>query len=151
MNHDQVSSGLFFLFGCAICLYSLSYKLGTLAAPESGLMPFLSGAAISLLAAIGFALGTARRLHGERWSPVLRGMAWPRGLLALGAMLAFLLLQNPLGFVPTTVLFLGFLLRVIFPQRWLVVITVSILTAIFAFLVFDVWLQAQLPRGIFGI
>jgi len=151
VNQDQLSSGLFVLLGCAICLYSLPYRLGTLAAPESGLMPFLSGAAIALLAALGFILGTLRRLQGEGWQPLFQGVAWRRGLLTLGALLGYLLLQTHLGFTLTTVLFIGFLLRAIFPQRWSVVIVTSVLTATISYLVFEVWLQAQLPKGPFGI
>ncbi len=151
MNHDQLSSGLFFLLGCAICLHSLQYRLGTLAAPESGLMPFLSGAAIAALAALGLGLGTLRRRRGEGWQPLFQGVAWGRGLLTLGALLGYLLLQKRLGFALTTVLFIGFLLRVVFPQRWVVVLLGAVLTATISYLVFEVWLQAQLPQGPFGI
>lgn len=151
MNRDQLSSGLFFALGCGICVYSIPYRLGTLPAPESGLMPFISGAAIAFLAALGFILGTLRRLRGEGWKPLFQGVAWRRGLLTLAALLAYLLLQTHLGFALTTVLFLGFLLRAIFPQRWSVVIATAVLTATVAYLVFDVWLQAQLPKGPFGI
>jgi putative tricarboxylic transport membrane protein len=146
-----VSSGLFFVAGCLICAFSLPYKLGTLAAPESGLMPFLSGVAICLLAAIGFGSATLRRLRGERWETLLRGRGWQRGLLTVAALLAFLLLLKPLGFLLTTCLFIAFLLRAIVPQRWPVVVAVSVLTAAFAYLVFEVWLKAQLPTGPLGI
>lgn len=150
MNHDQVSSGLFFLAGLGICLYSMHYKLGTLAAPASGLMPFLSGAVICLLAGIGFVQGTLRRLGGEGWRPILRGVAWGRGLLTLVALLGFLLLLKPLGFLLTTLLFVGVLLRTILPQRWPVVVAVSVLTAALSYLLFEVWLRAQLPAGPLG-
>jgi hypothetical protein len=151
VNHDQLSSGLFFLLGCAISLYSLQYRLGTLAAPESGLMPFLSGSAIALLGAIGVVLGTLGRRRGEGWQPLFLGVAWSRALLTLAALLGYLLLQKQLGFTVTTVLFIGFLLRAIFPQRWAVVIVTAVLTAALSYLVFEVWLQAQLPTGLFGI
>jgi hypothetical protein len=72
-------------------------------------------------------------------------------VLTLGALLALLLLMKPLGFTLATVLFVGFLLRAIVPQRWPVVILVTLLTAAISFLVFEVWLQAQLPRGPWGI
>jgi putative tricarboxylic transport membrane protein len=151
LNRDQASSGLFFVAGCLICYHSLPYKLGTLAAPESGLMPFLSGAAICLLAAIGFGTATLRRLRGERWEALLRGRGWQRGLLTVVALLAFVLLLRPLGFLLTTALFIAFLLRAIVPQRWPLVVAVSVLTAAFAYLVFEVWLKAQLPTGPLGI
>ena len=47
MNNDQASSGAFFFIGLAIALGAVRYKLGTFSAPDSGLMPFLVGAAIS--------------------------------------------------------------------------------------------------------
>ncbi len=151
MNHDQASSGLFFVLGCAISLYSIQYRLGTLAAPESGLMPFLSGAAIAILGALGVVLGTLRRRRGEGWRPLFQGVACRRGLLTMLALLGYLLLQKPLGFTVTTVLFIAFLLRAIFPQRWAVVIVTAVLTAALSYLIFEVWLQAQLPTGPLGI
>jgi hypothetical protein len=151
VNHDQVSGSLFFVLGCGICAYSLRYDLGTLAAPESGLMPFLSGAAMAFLAGLGFVLGTRRRLRGEAWRPLFRAVAWWRSLLTLGALVGYLFLQTRLGFTLTTVLFIGFLLRAIFPQRWTIVVATAVLTAAIAYLVFEAWLQAQLPMGPFGI
>jgi putative tricarboxylic transport membrane protein len=151
LNRDQLSSGLFFLFGLLVCFFSIPYKLGALSAPGSGLMPFLSGAAMCCLAAIGFSHATLRRLRGEGWGPLMKGRVWQRGLLTLGGQLAFLFLLQPLGFFLTTVLFMGFLLRVVVPQSWPRVITVAVLTATIAYLVFEVWLKVQLPAGPLGI
>lgn len=151
MNRDQMSSGLFFLLGLLICLYSLTYDLGSPVAPGSGLMPFLCGAAMCFLAVAGFAFTTLRKQRGESGSPLFKGQAWQRSALTLGALLAFQFLMKPLGFALATVLFVAFLLRAIVPQRWPVVILVALLTAALSFLVFEVWLQAQLPRGPWGI
>ena len=151
MNRNQAISGLFFILGLLICLASLPYKLGSLAAPESGLMPFLSGAAMCLLAVIGFVRASLRSQRRERRSPLFKGHAWQRSLLTLVALLAFQSLLNPLGFALTTVLFIGFLLRAIVPQRWSVVVAVSLLTTLLSYMIFEVWLKAQLPKGPWGI
>ena len=151
MNHDQLSSLLFFLAGLAVCLFSLPYRLGTLAAPQSGLMPFLSGAAMCGLALVGFVSGTLQRRRGVGWRPVLRGAAWRRSLLTLLALLGWVVLLKPLGFLLTTVLFVGFLLAAILPQRWSVVVSVALLTALLSYLIFQTWLQAQLPVGPLGM
>jgi len=151
LNRDRVSSGLFFLLGLLICLYSLTYDLGSPVAPGSGLMPFLCGAAMCLLAVAGFTYTTLRKQRREPGSPLFKGRAWQKSALTLGALLALQFLMKPLGFTLATFLFVSFLLRVIVPQRWPVVIGVALLTAALSFLLFEVWLQAQLPRGPWGI
>jgi putative tricarboxylic transport membrane protein len=151
LNRDRVSSGLFFLLGLLICLYSLTYDLGSPVAPGSGLMPFLCGAAMCFLAVTGFTYTTLRKQRGETGSPLFQGQAWQKSVLTLGALLALQFLMKPLGFILATFLFISFLLRAIVPQRWPVVIGVALLTAALSFLLFEIWLQAQLPRGPWGI
>jgi hypothetical protein len=114
-------------------------------------MPFLAGVAICFFSAIGFIHSTLRRRKGERWAPVLQGFSWKNAMIILISLLAYALLLFPLGFVFTTTLFIAFLLRAIVPQRWSVVIACSVLTAAASYLIFEVWLKAQLPKGPLGI
>ena len=150
VSRDQVSSALFFLLGLLISFYSLNYKIGSLSTPASGLMPFLTGLLMCFLSLVGFAQASLRGPEAGQRHPTFKEPAWRKSLLTLVALVGFLLLMTPIGFVPATVLFIGFLLRAISPQRWLVVAAVSLLTALFAYLVFDVWLQAQLPKGLWN-
>lgn len=151
MNNDQLSGAVWFGLGLAVCLGSLQYKLGTPAAPGTGFMPFLTGLAICFFSGIGLVHATLRKKQGEGWAPVLRGVIWKNAMIILVSLLAYALLLFPLGFVITTTLFIAFLLRAIVPQRWSVVIACSILTAAASYLIFEVWLKAQLPRGPLGI
>jgi len=151
LNNDQLSGAVWFGLGLAVCLGSLQYKLGTPAAPGTGFMPFLTGLAICFFSGIGLVHATLRKKQGEGWAPVLRGVIWKNAMIILVSLLAYALLLFPLGFVITTTLFIAFLLRAIVPQRWSVVIACSILTAAASYLIFEVWLKAQLPRGPLGI
>lgn len=151
MNNDQLSGAVWFGLGLAVCLGSLQYKLGTPAAPGTGFMPFLTGLVICFFSGIGLIHATLRKRRGEGWSPVLRGVVWKNAMIILVSLLAYALLLFPLGFVVTTTLFIAFLLRAIVPQRWSVVIACSILTAAASYLIFEVWLKAQLPKGPLGI
>ncbi len=151
MNNDQLSSTVWFILGLAVCLGSLQYKLGTPASPGTGFMPFLAGLAICFFSGIGLIHSTLRRRQGEGWVPLLRGVLWKNALIILISLLAYALLLVPLGFSLTTALFIAFLLRAIAPQRWSVVVACSILTAAASFLLFEVWLKAQLPKGPLGI
>ena len=151
MNNDQVSSGVLFVFGLAVCLRSIHYELGTLSAPESGLMPFLTGAAISSFSGAGFVHATIKSRRGEGWASLLKGLHLKRPLIILASLASYIVLLKPLGFFLCTAAFMGFLLRAIVAQRWPVVIGVALLTAIASYLIFEIWLKAQLPIGPWGI
>jgi putative tricarboxylic transport membrane protein len=151
LNNDQLSSAVWFILGLAVCLGSLQYKLGTPAAPGTGFMPFLTGVAICFFSGIGLIHATLRKRRGEGWAPVLGGVVWKNALVILLSLAAYALLLKPLGFVISTAVFIAFLLRAIVPQRWSVVIACSILTAAASYLIFEVWLKAQLPKGPLGI
>jgi len=151
LNNDQVSSAAFFFIGLAIALGAIRYKLGTFSTPDSGLMPFLVGLAISFLAAIGFILSTLERRRGTGWVPLLKRVRWQRVLIVLAALAGYILLVKNLGFLICTVFFIGFLLKAVVPQRWSTVFAVALITAQASYGIFEVWLKAQLPRGILGI
>jgi hypothetical protein len=149
-NNDQVSAAIWIAVGIAVALGSLRYGLGPLESPGTGFLPFLAGCAIALPASIGLILSTLKRREGTGWTPVLRGVLWQKPLLVMAALCAYPLLMKPLGFFLCTVLFIGFLLRAVEPQRWSVVIVGSIGAAFGAYAIFTLWLKAQLPQGPWG-
>jgi len=151
MNKDQASSGFFFFIGLAIALSAVRYKLGSFSTPDSGLMPFLVGLAISFLAAIGFIHATLERRKGTGWVRLFKGFSWERVLIVLAALAGYTLLVKTLGFLICTALFIGFLLKAVVPQRWSTVLAVAVITALVSYGIFQVWLKAQLPSGILGI
>ncbi len=149
-NNDQLSAALWLGLGAAIVVASLRYRLGTLASPGTGFMPFLAGLAIAFFSFIGLVHGTLRRKQGVGWKPTLRGLMWEKSLIVLAALFAYTLLLTSLGFFLCTALFIGFLMGTVKPQRWWVVIAGSLLTALGAYGIFEVWLKAQLPKGPWG-
>jgi hypothetical protein len=151
VSPDQVSGTLFFLMGLLISFHALRYKIGSLANPGSGLMPFLTGLLMCGLALVGFVQATFRGPKSLPQPARFQDQPWRKSLLTLAALVGFLLLMTPIGFIPATVVFIGFLLRAIIPQRWPVVAAVSLLTALFVYLVFEVWLQAQLPKAMWDL
>lgn len=150
MNNDQVSSGIWFFIGVTICLVSLQYKLGTLSSPSSGFLPFLSGLAIGFFSLVGFIHATIRKNRGEVWDSLLKPVHWEKALIILISLFAYGLLLGPIGFFLCTLLFIGFLLRVIDPQRWLLVIGGSLLITVATYIVFEVFLKARMPKGFLG-
>jgi len=150
LNNDQVSAAVWLAVGAIIAVASLRYGLGSFDSPGTGFVPFWAGLAVSLFSCIGLVHATLKQKRGAGWRPVMRGFMWRKSLIVLAALLAYSLLLTSLGFVLCTALFMGFLLRVVKPQGWLVVIAGSVLTALGSYGIFEVWLKAQLPKGPWG-
>jgi len=150
INNDQASAAVWFIVGLMITIASIPYGLGTLDSPGTGFLPFLSGMAITIFSFIGLMLATLKRRMGVGWKPMMQGLIWKKSFIVLVALLAYVLLLKPLGFLLCTALFIGFLLRAVQPQRWPVVMAGAIGTAAGAYGIFEVWLKAQLPKGPWG-
>ena len=150
LNNDQASAGVWLVLGTIIAISSVGYDLGTLDSPGTGFLPFLAGLAISSFSILGLVDGTLKQRSGIVWKPTTRGLMWKKSLIVMLALLAYALLLTPLGFLLCTALFVGFLLVVVQPQRWYLVISVAVGTAIGAYGIFEVWLKAQLPKGPLG-
>ncbi len=151
LNNDQITAAVWLAIGAIITIASYRYGLGMLNSPGTGFMPFLSGIAISLFSCIGLVNATLKQRKGIRWNSIIKGFMWKKTLIVLVALFTYTLLLNTLGFFLCTALFIGFLLRAVQPQRWIVVFMGSILTALGAYVIFEVWLQAQLPKGPWGV
>ena len=148
-NNDQRSSLVWLAIGLAIIFYSTKYGLGILSSPGPGFVPFLAGLVLACLALVVFL-----QQLGEKKSESLQGLFrqrdWPAMLKVMGALVLYAVLLKPLGFILVTFFLTAFLFRVLEPMGWKKVLAGAFLTALGAYVVFDLWLEAQLPAGIFG-
>ena len=71
-------------------------------------------------------------------------------LLVMGVLVLYTIFLKTLGFILTTFLLIAFLYRVMEPLSWRKVLSGAVLTALGSYAIFQLWLQAQLPEGIFG-
>ncbi len=74
----------------------------------------------------------------------------PNLILALVSIMGYGLLLKPLGFVPTTFIFLIFSLRLIGREKWGTTFVFSLLVAVLSHILFAS-LQVELPKGVMGI
>jgi putative tricarboxylic transport membrane protein len=148
-NNDQRSSLFWLAIGLAIAVYSGKYGLGSLSSPGPGFLPLLSGLAIAGLALVVFFQQFSKR-DREKIKDLWQTGNWPTMLMVLGALVLYTLLLNFLGFLLDTFLLIAFLLRVIEPLSWKKVFAGAILAAGGAYVIFQLWLKAQLPTGFLG-
>jgi len=152
MSREEGSSLVWLGIAILICIGSLRLSLGSFRNPGPGFFPFIAGLIVAVMAlAIHLqsrgktsAKGTPEPLWADK-KRIQKMVFTTLALLAYGVGMDYL------GFLVSTFLFLAFLLRMIEPQRWSLVLLESALASGISYLIFDIWLQAQLPKGIFQI
>jgi putative tricarboxylic transport membrane protein len=142
MSRDLIS-GLFWL---AIAIFFsiegfMHLKLGTLHQPGPGFFPFWGGVVLGLLSLV-LLLNSLK--NKDRLS--LSGLKSSKLLLATGAILAYLLLLETLGFVTITFLFLFLLFRMEY-KGWVFSAVFALVGAGSSYALFQLWLKTQLPAG----
>jgi hypothetical protein len=148
-NNDQRSSLFWFVIGLAIAFYSGKYGLGTLSSPGPGFVPFLSGLAIAGLALVVFFQQLSKGGR-EKIKDLWVQRNWPTMMMVMGALILYTLFFRFLGFLLDTFLLIAFLLRVMEPLSWKKVLTGAIGAALGSYVIFQLWLEAQLPTGFLG-
>ncbi len=147
-NPDQWSSLFWFLAGLGITLGSLKYGFGTLQAPGAGFITFFAGAVLSLLSVALF-LSSLKSERVRKGVGVLwEGLEVGKVIYVLFLLVAYTLILKHLGFLISTFGLLCLLFRVKATYHLMKVILMSLLITSGAYLLFQVWLKVQLPRGI---
>ncbi len=69
-------------------------------------------------------------------------------ILVLLSLFLYAFFMETLGFILITLLLFIFLLGVIERKKWVLTIFVSVVVTGISYLIFEVWLKSQLPRGL---
>lgn len=146
---DRISGTFLFLFSLFIAVESCRMGLGTLRVPGPGFITFWAAVAVGIMsvAVVIRAWPAGGKGRGETLG------FEKRSLQKIGLVILFLFLyaftMESLGFIPVTLLLFALILGRIERKPWLLVAVVSIVVTAIAYLVFNIWLQSQLPEGIF--
>ena len=146
MNRRDLISGIFWMgFGAVFTIGGLQQGLVRQGIPGPGSLPFVVGLILMGLALIIFVQALSSPSPSKtKFFP--REDSPRKLLLALGGLFIYGFFLKPAGFVPTTFVFLVFVLRWIGREKWVSVLSFSLLTAVLSYLLFTA-LQVELPRG----
>ena len=149
MKKPNFWSSLFWLaFSSFICFGSMRLKIGTFHNPGTGFFPFLAGVVFAVLS---LTLLIQSLVAGENVEGILGKVRWKNIILVLICLVVYAVVLEKLGFMISTIFFIGVVLRVIEKKRWSLVVAVSVSATLVFWVIFQYWLQSQLPKGIFGI
>jgi putative tricarboxylic transport membrane protein len=114
--------------------------------PGTRFLPVLVGVIVAVLgAALAFWPGAPDEPAGLPGTGGSGRVAW-----TLGALVVYVLVLGPVGFVLATVPFLALLLLAYGERRWPVVLGVALGATGATYAVFAVWLGIPLPPGVLG-
>ncbi len=146
MNRRDLISGIFWMgFGALFAIGGLRQGLVRQGIPGPGSLPLVVGliliglALIILVQALSSPSPFKTNFFPREDSPL-------KLLLALVGLFIYGFFLKPTGFVPTTFVFLVFVLRWIGREKWIWALSFSLLTTVLSYLVFTA-LQVELPRG----
>jgi putative tricarboxylic transport membrane protein len=133
-----------------IVLGSIDLGIGSLRNPDAGLFSLITGVVLGGLSLLLVAESSVRGEksptdHAAVWSKETR---WGNLLWIVLALAAYTVVLTPLGFMISTFLLMVFLYRAIEPQGWPVSCFFAAVSAFCGWMVFEVWLQCQLPEGL---
>ena len=150
IKSDRFSAFFFILLSLFVCQQSVALGLGTLGRPGPGLLTFGAGAGIGLLA-LGLLMQSIFSKEGQREiADNERTLQKGRLLLVCLSLFGYTIVVNWLGFFLSTFGFVLFLLRIIESGRWWRMLMKAALITFGNYLIFEVWLGLNLPKGFFA-
>lgn len=149
MKNRYLIINLFFItLGVIFSIGAMGYGLGV---SISGFFPFILGIIFISLSSFALILNIKKRKDEmiERFFPEKDSLR--KLLLSLFALFFYAIALDYLGFLLTTFLFLIIELKFIESQKWKTIITAALLTTASSYILFDLLLKGQLPKGVLGI
>ena len=138
---------LLMILAIVIIIVSLGYGFGTLRKPGPGLYPFFIGLLILFFSIVLLILG----LKSKSSEPLFTKSGLKTFLLMVITFCLWIITMPILGYVIVTFGATYGFCKIMKLEGWLKPLALSIATALFIYLFFDVWLYIDLPRGIFGL
>ena len=149
-NTDRSSSLFWLVVGIGIAISSLKYGFGTLHEPGPGFITFFAGAILTLLSLSLFFSSLRDQKDRSGFQNLWAGLEPGKVLYVTVLLVAYTFLLKPIGFLISTFILLFLLFRVKGIYRLKTIFLISFLVTVGSYIIFEIWLKAQLPKGILG-
>lgn len=143
---DRISGFFWLFFSIFIAIEAKKLGLGTLHAPGPGFLYFWASIALGLMSIIILMRAWIGKINPEE--SIFGKQNLSKILLVLISVFLYAFFMEKLGFIPITLLLFIYLLGFIEKKKWYYTLFVSVIVTAAAYLVFEIWLKSQLPKGI---
>jgi len=146
------TEGVFWaIFGLFISFLAWRTHLGSFREPGPGFVPFFSGI---LMGGIGFIMLLSKVRATPSQSDTSEVSFFPRNwrhlIFTMALLFGYTLFLDSIGYIITTLLMMWAFFYIFGGRRWVSSLLISSFIVAVTYLVFDVWLRCQFPRGIFS-
>jgi putative tricarboxylic transport membrane protein len=145
---DRIS-GIFWLCFAVLTIFeSYHLGLGTLHKPGPGFLFFWVNIILAIMSLIVLIRAWVSKEEEGPHPTIFGTQNVSKIIFVMISLFLYALLMETVGFIPVTLLLFIFLLGIIEKKRWFYTIFVSIVVTLISYLIFETWLQSQLPKGL---
>lgn len=142
-------SGLFWLgFSILVGIESHRLGLGSLHKPGPGFLFFWASVFLGIMSILVLLRARESGRREKTEMNLFQRAHLFKIILVLISVFLYAIFMETVGFILITLLLFIFLLGVIEKKRWVYTIFVSLMVTASTYLIFEVWLKSQLPKGI---
>ena len=146
MRRERISLVIWFLLALFFAIESWRMGLGTIRVPGPGFLTFWVSLIVAMLSLLLALQERGRKIVREA-APLFKGKKVTNLFLGFAFLFAYPFLLDKLGFFLCNVLFIACCLKAIAGKTWRITAGVSGGVAVFAYLLFIVWLSLPFPKG----
>ena len=144
---DRISGVVGLLFAVFMGIQSYLLGLGTLHKPGPGFLFFWTSIALGGLSLVVLIRAVIDRRPGEQGN-IFDRQHLLKIVLVLGAVFVYAILMEWIGFILVTLMLFVFLLGIVEKKKWSLTVFMSVAVTVVSYLIFEVWLRSQLPKGL---
>jgi len=142
---------LWTILGLFVCVLARQVHFGSFREPGPGFVAFFSGLLIGGIGLVMFLAALRATPSKKNNTPgiVFPLPQWRQLFFTMALLCGYALVLDRLGYIISTLSMMWAFFYVFGRRRWISSLLISSVIVAGTYLVFDVWLRCQLPRGIF--
>jgi len=147
---DRISGIFWLCFAVLVIIQSYHLGLGTLHKPGPGFLFFWVNIVLAIMSLIVLIRAWVSKKEEGPQPAIFGTQNVSKIIFVMISLFLYALLMEIIGFIPVTLLLFIYLLGIIEKKKWFYTIFVSVVVTVISYLIFETWLQSQLPKGLLG-
>ena len=148
---DRISGIFWLCFAVLVIIQSYHLGLGTLHKPGPGFLFFWVNIVLAIMSLIVLIRAWLSKKEEGPQPAIFGTQNVSKIIFVMISLFLYALLMEIIGFIPVTLLLFIYLLGIVEKKKWFYTIFVSVVVTVISYLIFETWLQSQLPKGLLDL